>query len=131
MLLSQPSVPCCPRQTGAAGTSEQVGKVFPYLVAQVSEVQGAGGRAVPALYDVAKVGFPPALGLAQVPEVVKEEPPLHEDAAGEDKEEFALAPLCSQQFTIVSVDGSAPKISSSHIQASRCEKSVGNLHEMF
>lgn len=91
--------------------------MFPYLVAQVSEVQGAGGRAVPALYNVAEVGFPPALGLAQVPEVVEEESPLHEDAAGQDKERIYISPTLQPAFTIVSVEGSAPKISSSHIQA--------------
>lgn len=100
-----------------------------YLVAQVSEVQRARCGTVPALYDIAEVGFTPALGLAQVPEVVEEEFLFHEDAAEEDKREFTLALPCSQQFTMSLLRAQHQKYPL-HIQASQYEKSVGNLHEM-
>lgn len=115
-----------PQHTGAAGTSEQDGKLFPYLVAQVSKVQGAGGGTIPALHHIAEVGFTAALGLAQVPEVVEEESPLHEDAAGEER----IYIYCSQQFTISLLRAQHQKYPL-HIQASLYKKSVGNLHEVF
>lgn len=125
VLLSQPAAP----GKLEAPPSRVAGR-SPYLVAQVSEVQGARGGTVPALYNVAQVGFTPALGLAQVPEVVEEESPLHEDAAGEDKREFTSAPPCSQQFNM-SLLRAQPQKYPLHIQASGYEKSVSNLHEMF
>lgn len=55
-----------------------------YLIAQVSKIHGARRGTVTALHNVAEVGFTPALGPAQVFEVVEEESPLHQEAAGEE-----------------------------------------------
>lgn len=55
-----------------------------YLIAQVSKIHGARCGTVTALYNIAEVGFTPALGPAQVFEVVEEEFPLHQEAAGEE-----------------------------------------------
>ena len=72
----------------------------PYLIAQVSKVQGARRGTVTALHDIAEVGFAPALGPAQILEVVEEELPLHQEAAGKAKREVTLASPWSQQLAM-------------------------------
>lgn len=66
------------------GRKNRMPRCSPYLIAQVSEVQGARCSTVTAFHNIAEVGFTTALGPAQVLEVVEEEFPLHQEAAGEE-----------------------------------------------
>lgn len=100
-----------------------------YLIAQVSKVQGARCGTVTALHNIAEVGFTPALGPAQVLEVIKEEFPLHQETAGEDKREFTLAPPWSQQLAMSFLRAQHQKYPP-HVQASQYKKSISNLHAM-
>ena len=99
------------------GYKNRMPRYSPYLIAQVSKVQGARCSTVTALYNIAEVGFTPALGPAQVLEVVEEEFPLHQQATGEDKREFTLAPPWSQQLAMSLLRAQHQKYPP-HVQAS-------------
>lgn len=100
-----------------------------YLIAKVSEVQGARCGTVTALHNIAEVSFTPALSPAQVLEVIEEEFPFHQEAAGEDKREFTLAPPWSQQLAMSLLRAQHQKYPP-RVQASQYKNSISNSHAM-